>query len=101
MTDAPHVTVDPFASTLRKVGEPHPARAVLRAAGPIVQADAPAGGPVWIITDDVLAREVFVHPRIVKDPAYAPVSWDPRTAGLEPTAAAQPSLTTFDVALHR
>ncbi|MEO3806853.1 cytochrome P450 [Nonomuraea sp. B1E8] len=100
MTDAPQVTVDPFACTVRKFGEPHPVRAVLRAAGPIVQAEAPAGGPVWIITDDVLAREVLVHPRIVKDPAYAPASWNPRTAGLEPTAAAQPSLTTYDGPAH-
>ncbi|MER5321028.1 cytochrome P450 [Streptosporangium roseum] len=100
MTDAPRATVDPFAVTIRGVGEPHPARAALRAAGPIVRADAPAGGPVWIITDDALAREVFVHPRIVKDPACAPASWDPRTAGLEPAAAAQPSLTTFDGPAH-
>jgi cytochrome P450 len=100
MTDAPYVTVDPFAVTVRGIGEPQPARAALRAAGPIVRADAPAGGPVWIITDDVLAREVLVHPRIVKDPAHAPVGWDPRTAGLEPTAAAQPSLTTLDGPAH-
>ncbi|MEU0485568.1 cytochrome P450 [Streptosporangium sp. NPDC006013] len=100
MTDAPHVTVDPFAVTIRGIGEPHPARAALRAAGSIVRADAPAGGPVWIITDDALAREVLVHPCIVKDPAYAPAGWDPRIAGLEPTAAAQPSLTTFDGPAH-
>ncbi|MEU4516273.1 cytochrome P450 [Nonomuraea wenchangensis] len=100
MTDAPRVTIDPFACAVRGLDEPHPARAALRAAGPIVQAEAPAGGPVWIITDDVLAREVLVHPRIVKDPAYAPVGWDPRTAGLEPTAAEQPSLTTYDGPAH-
>ncbi|MFI6596085.1 cytochrome P450 [Nonomuraea sp. NPDC050536] len=100
MTDAPRATVDPFAVTVRGIGEPHPARAALRAAGPIVRADAPAGGPVWIITDDALAREALVHPHIVKDPAYAPAHWDPRTAGLEPTAAAQPSLTTFDGPAH-
>ncbi|WP_329430656.1 cytochrome P450 [Streptosporangium sp. NBC_01495] len=100
MTSAPRVTADPFAVTFRGVGEPHPARAALRAAGPIVRADAPAGGPVWIVTDDVLAREVLVHPRIVKDPAYAPAGWDPRIAGLEPAAAAQPSLTTLDGPAH-
>ncbi|MEV1242677.1 cytochrome P450 [Nonomuraea sp. NPDC050022] len=100
MTDAPRATVDPFAVTVRGIGEPHPVRAALRATGPIVQADAPAGGPVWIITDDALAREALVHPHIVKDPAYAPAHWDPRTAGLEPTAAAQPSLTTFDGPAH-
>ncbi|MEU7831487.1 MULTISPECIES: cytochrome P450 [unclassified Nonomuraea] len=100
MTDAPRATVDPFAVTVRGIGEPHPVRAALRATGPIVQADAPAGGPVWIITDDALAREALVHPHIVKDPAYAPAHWDPRIAGLEPTAAAQPSLTTFDGPAH-
>jgi cytochrome P450 len=100
MTDAPRVSADPFAVTVRGIGEPHPARAALRAAGPIVRADAPAGGPAWIITDDALAREALVHPHIVKDPAYAPAHWDPRTAGLEPTAAAQPSLTTYDGPAH-
>ncbi|SEG97821.1 Cytochrome P450 [Nonomuraea solani] len=96
----PALTVDPFASTVRGIDEPHPARAELRAAGPLVQAEAPASGPAWIITDNALAREALVHPQIVKDPAYAPASWDPRTAGLEPTAAAQPSLTTFDGPAH-
>ncbi|MDF5751937.1 cytochrome P450 [Spongiactinospora sp. TRM90649] len=100
MTAAPHVTIDPFAGAVRKLGEPHPARALLRAAGPIVEADAPAGGPVWIITHDELAREALVHPHIVKDPAWAPLGWDPRTAGLEPTAATQPSLTTYDGPAH-
>ncbi|MFB4273269.1 cytochrome P450 [Nonomuraea sp. GTA35] len=100
MTDAPRVSADPFAVTVRGIGEPHPARAALRSAGPIVRADAPAGGPAWIITDDALAREALVHPHIVKDPAYAPAHWDPRTAGLEPTAAAQPSLTTYDGPAH-
>lgn len=100
MTDAPIVTCDPFAVTVRGIGEPHPARAALRAAGPLVRAEAPAGGPVWIVTDDALAREALVHPRIVKDPAYAPAHWDRRTAGLEPTAAEQPSLTTFDGPPH-
>ncbi|MEV0386296.1 cytochrome P450 [Nonomuraea sp. NPDC050643] len=100
MTEAPRVSVDPFAVTVRGVGEPHPARAALRAAGHVVQAEAPAGGPAWIITDDTLARAALVHPGIVKDPAYAPAHWDPRTAGLEPTAAAQPSLTTLDGAPH-
>ncbi|RKS06359.1 cytochrome P450 [Nocardiopsis sp. Huas11] len=100
MTDAPRVTVDPFAVTVRGLDDPHPTRAALRAAGPIVRAEAPAGGPVWIVTDDALAREVFVHPRIVKDPAQAPAGWDPRAAGLEPTAAEQPSLTTYDGPEH-
>ncbi|GAA3517398.1 cytochrome P450 [Streptosporangium album] len=100
MLNAPHAGIDPFAVTVRGVGAPHPAHAALRALGPIVCADAPAGGPVWIITDYALAREVLTHPRIVKDPAYAPAGWDPRIAGLEPTAAAQPSLTTLDGVAH-
>ncbi|WP_049558361.1 cytochrome P450 [Nonomuraea sp. SBT364] len=100
MTEAPYVGVDPFAVTVRTIGEPQPARAALRAAGPLVRVDAPAGGPAWIITDEALARRALVHPHIVKDPAWAPVSWDPRTAGLEPTAAAQPSLTTLDGPAH-
>ncbi|WP_245642544.1 cytochrome P450 [Nonomuraea candida] len=99
-TEAPRVAVDPFAATTRRIGEPHPARAALRAAGPLVRAEAPAGGPVWIVTGDELARQVLVHPLIVKDPAYAPASWDRRTAGLEPAAAAQPSLTTLDGPAH-
>jgi cytochrome P450 len=100
MFNAPHAGVDPFAVTVRSVGEPHPAHAALRAVGPIVRADAPAGGPAWIITDYALAREVLAHPRIVKDPAYAPAHWDPRIARLEPPVAAQPSLTTLDGPAH-
>ncbi|MDP9869526.1 MULTISPECIES: cytochrome P450 [Streptosporangium] len=100
MPNAPHAELDPFAATVRGIGEPHPAHAALRALGPIVHADAPAGGPVWIVTDYALAREVLAHPDIVKDPAYAPAHWDPRSAGLEPTAAAQPSLTTLDGPPH-
>ncbi|WP_281367987.1 hypothetical protein [Nonomuraea typhae] len=97
-TIAPFIaTADPFTATTRGLDDPHPARALLRAAGPIVQVPAPAGGGhVWIVTDDALARRVLVHPGIVKDPAYAPAGWDPRAAGLEPTAAEQPSLTTTD-----
>ncbi|GII94039.1 cytochrome P450 [Sinosporangium siamense] len=96
MSPAPQVTVDPFAAHTRGVDEPHPARAGLRAAGPLVRAEAPSGGPVWIVTDDTLARQALVHPQIVKDTAYAPTSWDPRIVGLEPTADAQLSLTTSD-----
>ncbi|GAA1540200.1 cytochrome P450 [Actinomadura kijaniata] len=100
MTATPDAALDPFAAATRAITEPHPARAALRAAGPIVRVEAPAGGPAWIITDDALAREALVHPRIVKDPAYAPSGWDPRAAALEPTAAAQPSLTTCDGPAH-
>lgn len=96
-----HPTVpDPFAPAVRGLGEPHPAHAALRALGPLVRVRAPAGGPAWIVTDDTLAREVLVDPRIVKDTAFAPAHWDPRAAGLEPTAAAQLSLTTSDGPAH-
>ncbi|PSK93675.1 cytochrome P450 [Murinocardiopsis flavida] len=101
MPDAPRVTVDPFAPAVRAISDPHPAHALMRAAGPLVRADAPdGGGPVWVVTDHALAREVCVHPGIVKDPAYAPPGWEPGTGGLEPTAAEQPSLTTLDGPAH-
>ncbi|MDA0563332.1 cytochrome P450 [Streptomonospora sp. S1-112] len=100
MTSVHPTAADPFAVTTRGITDPHPARVKLRAAGPLVRVAAPAGGPAWIITDDTLAREALRHPDIVKDPAYAPAGWDPRRAGLEPTAAAQPSLTTYDGPAH-
>ncbi|MFI9507138.1 hypothetical protein [Nocardia sp. NPDC052566] len=100
MTLAPEIGIDPFAVTVRGIDEPHPARAVLRAAGPIVRVEGRAGGPVWIVTDEALARRVFVHPQIAKDPGLAPTHWDPRTAGLEPPAAEQLSLTTSDGSTH-
>ena len=98
MQDLSQVT--PFAATLRGIDEPDPVRAALRAAGPLVRAEAPAGGPVWIVTDEALARAVLTDPRIVKDPAWAPTGWDPRVAGLEPPAAAAPSLTTCEGPAH-
>ncbi|WP_241518847.1 cytochrome P450 [Streptomyces sp. CB03238] len=52
------------------------------------------------MTDGALAREVLADPRIAKDPAFAPHGWDRHTAGLEPTAAEQPSLTTLDGPEH-
>jgi hypothetical protein len=82
----------PFASVDRGIDEPDPVRAALRAAGPVVRVGAPAGGSVWIVTDEAVARAALVDPRITKDPAWAPTAWDPQVAGLEPPAAAQPSL---------
>jgi cytochrome P450 len=90
----------PFAPLDRGVDEPDPMRPALRAAGAVVEVEAPAGGPAWIVTDDALARAALVDPRITKDPAWAPPGWDPRVAGLEPPAAAQPSLTTLDGPAH-
>ena len=99
MPDAPTVPVDPFVGVVRGIDEPG-ASATLRAAGPIVQVAAPAGGLVWIITDDALARQALGDERLVKDPAFAPTSWQPLAAGLEPTAAQQVSLTTLDGPAH-
>jgi cytochrome P450 len=96
---APRAPVDPFAAAVRRIGEPGTA-AALRGAGPIVRAEAPAGGPVWIVTEDALARQALTDERLVKDPAFAPPSWDRWAAGLEPTAAEQPSLTTLDGPAH-
>ncbi|EMD27615.1 cytochrome P450 [Amycolatopsis azurea] len=83
---------DPFAATTRGITEPDPVRPALRAAGPLVEVAAPAGGSAWIVTEEELAREVLSDPRIAKDPALAPEDW----TGLEQTAAEQPSLTTLD-----
>jgi cytochrome P450 len=90
------VLPDPFAATTRGITEPDPIRPALRAAGPLVEVAAPAGGSAWIVTEEELAREVLSHPGIGKDPAMSPENWDPVRAGLEQTAAEQPSLTTLD-----
>ncbi|MCP3803788.1 cytochrome P450 [Allokutzneria sp. A3M-2-11 16] len=87
---------DPFAVIPRGLTEPDPARAALRAAGPIVEVAAPEGGSVWIVTEEELARTVFTHPDLAKDTALAPPGW----IGLEPTAAEQPALTTTDGPEH-
>jgi cytochrome P450 len=97
--EAPPAPVDPFAVAVRRIGEPGTA-AALRAAGPLVQAEAPAGGPVWIVTDGALARQALADERLVKDPAFAPLSWNRWSAGLEPTAAERMSLTTLDGPAH-
>jgi cytochrome P450 len=97
--DAPPDPVDPFATAVRRIEEPGTS-AALRAAGPIVRAEAPAGGPVWIITEDALARRALTDECLVKDPAFAPRHWDRWGAGLEPTAAEQLSLTTLDGPAH-
>ncbi|SHG24177.1 cytochrome P450 [Streptoalloteichus hindustanus] len=100
MSTASRVGLDPFATTVRGLAEPDQVHTALRAAGPLVRVDAPAGGPVWIVTEDALARQVLTDLRFAKDPAHAPSGWDARTAGLEPRAAEQPSLTTFDGPAH-
>jgi cytochrome P450 len=101
MTGAPRATVDPFAHVRYPITEPDPVHDVLRTAGPLVRAEAPAGGPVWIVTEERLAREVLADGRLVKDPAFAPPRWNRWSAGLEPTAAEHPSLTTLDGPPHQ
>jgi cytochrome P450 len=91
---------DPFAAATRGLDERCPAHAALRAAAPVAVAEAPAGGPVWIVTDGAAARSALVDPRLAKDTALAPPSWNRWNAGLEPTAAEHPSLTTLDGAAH-
>ena len=90
------MNTSPFDGGIRLLDEPRPPVP----GGPVVRADAPAGGSVWIVTDPDLAKQVLSDPRISKDPAHAPAAWNPRTAGLEPTAAAQPALTTLDGPAH-
>ncbi|MGY2060843.1 hypothetical protein ACW9HQ_38755, partial [Nocardia gipuzkoensis] len=90
----------PFSTWTRPVNAPDPQRKAMREAGPVVRAEAPAGGPVWIVTEADLARAVLTDPRFAKDPALAPTGWDARTAGLEPTAAEQMSVTTLDGEPH-
>jgi cytochrome P450 len=93
-------TDSPFTTTPGPLDAPPPGRARLRSAGPLARVEAPAGGPVWIVTDAAVAREVLNDPRFAKDPALAPSGWDRRSAGLEPTAAEQLSLTTTDGPPH-
>ncbi len=99
MPDTPTVNC-PFSTRTRPLNVPDPERIAMREAGPVVRTEAPAGGPVWIVTDADLAREVLADARFAKDPALAPQWWDARTAGLEPTAAEQMSVTTLDGESH-
>ncbi|MGH3982293.1 MAG: cytochrome P450 [Pseudonocardiaceae bacterium] len=75
----------------------------LRKGGPIVEANAPAGGPVWVITEDSLARQVLGDPRFVKDPELAPASWHGVEEGLDFPAPELRSFTliTVDGEEHR
>ncbi|GLZ46770.1 hypothetical protein Acsp06_29550 [Actinomycetospora sp. NBRC 106375] len=86
----------PFVAGTRRPEEPYPGREALRAAGPVVVVEAPADGPVAVVTTAALARAVLGDPRIVKDTTLAPSHWDPHAAGLEPTAAQALSLTTAE-----
>ncbi|QUQ71321.1 cytochrome P450 [Kutzneria sp. CA-103260] len=93
MSDAPTVSC-PFST---EANAPDPR---LGEAGVVVRTQAPAGGPMWIVTEADLAREVLADGRFAKDPALAPPSWNRATAGLEPSAAEQMSVTTLDGEPH-
>jgi cytochrome P450 len=67
---------------------------------PIRVVDSPVG-PVWVIGDEVLAKQAFTDPRVSKDPVHAPTGWPTWLLGLEPTGADQPSLTSTDGDVHR
>ncbi len=91
---------DLFRRRPRGLTEVDPVHEALRQTGSLVRVDAPAGGPVHVVTDEALARQVLADPCIVKDPAWAPRTWDPAIAGLEAPAAAALSLTTADGPVH-
>lgn len=97
-TDAPRAGFDPFNG--EHTGNRAALHAALRHAGPVVRAEAQAGGPVWIVTEYALARRVLSDPRFSKDPALAPSHWHGREATLEPPASEQRSLTTIDGEEH-
>jgi cytochrome P450 len=67
---------------------------------PIRAVDSPIG-QVWVIGDETVAKVAFTDPRVSKDPVHAPAGWPTWMLGLEPTGAAQPSLTSTDGEAHR
>ncbi|MFG3496465.1 cytochrome P450 [Streptomyces sp. NPDC047928] len=103
MSGAPRVGVDPFACPVMSLRDKPAVHDAFRAAGPLVEAEAPAGGPAWVVTDDVLAREVLADPRFVKDPGLAPPSWHGVDDGLDsPVPAMRPfTLIAVDGDDHR
>ncbi|MDA0632758.1 cytochrome P450 [Nonomuraea sp. MCN248] len=83
MSAEPVLRVDPFACPVQPMrGKPH-VHDELRAAGRLVRAQAPAGGPAWVVTDYALAKEVLADPRMVKDPTLAPEGWHGVEDGLD------------------
>jgi 13-deoxydaunorubicin hydroxylase len=96
VTEAPQADVNPFGFPGARLHDRTPVRAALRETGAVVRVAAPAGGTVWMVTEDTLARQVFSDPRFAKDPALAPAHWLGRETTLEPPASERPSLTTTD-----
>lgn len=101
MPDAPHVNGDLFTAEAGRIGDQPAMHDAMRRAGPVVQVEAFAGGPAWVVTEDSLARQILADPRFAKDPALAPAHWHGRDPALEPPAAQVPALTTLDGAEHR
>lgn len=101
MPAAPHIADDPFTAPGGRIGDRPGVHETLRRAGPLVEVQAPAGGPAWIVTDDALARKVLADPRFAKDPGLAPAHWHGRDPGLQPPVSQLRSLTTLDGAEHR
>lgn len=103
MRGAPRVGVDPFACPAQSIQRKPEVHDALRRGGPIVEANAPAGGPVWVITESSLARQVLADLRFVKDPELAPASWHGVEDGLDfPTPELRPfTLITVDGEEHR
>ncbi|MGH3824729.1 MAG: cytochrome P450 [Pseudonocardiaceae bacterium] len=103
MSAAPRVGVDPFTCPVQSIQRKPEVHDALRKGGPIVEANAPAGGPAWVITEDSLARQVLVDPRFIKDPELAPASWHGVEDGLDfPAPELRPfTLITVDGEDHR
>ncbi|MFB4279799.1 cytochrome P450 [Nonomuraea sp. MTCD27] len=77
------VEVNPFECPMQSMRDKPRVHDELRAGGRLVRAQAPAGGPAWVITDYSLAKAVLADPRMVKDPALAPESWHGVDDGLD------------------
>ncbi|MEV0200033.1 cytochrome P450 [Nonomuraea sp. NPDC050691] len=86
MSAEPVVEVNPFECPMQSMREKPQVHDELRDGGPLVRAQAPAGGPVWVVTDFTLAKSVLADPRFVKDPGLAPESWHGIEDGLDSPA---------------
>lgn len=86
--------LDPFGCPVMSMRRKPELHDTFRRAGAIVEVEAPAGGPAWVVTDDALAREVLADPRFVKDPELAPESWRGVDDGLDRPA---PELRPFTI----
>jgi cytochrome P450 len=90
--------VDVFASEVRGLQEAKSVHAALRAAGRLVEVAAPAGGSVWVVTEELLAREVLTDPRISKDTPSRRRAGTGRTTSSRPRPSGRRS--TLEGAAH-